>query len=64
MIGLRLAFSITFALVGLFSPVAAEAQQAAKIARIGFLTDNLAGNRSVSTRMRHFWTEFSVQLVA
>ena len=44
MIGLRLAFSITFALVGLFSPVAAEAQQAAKIARIGFLTDNLTAN--------------------
>jgi putative ABC transport system substrate-binding protein len=44
MIGLRLAFSITLALGGLFSPVAAEAQQAAKIARIGFLATNLAVN--------------------
>ncbi len=39
---LRLAFTTTLALVGLFSPVAAEAQQAAKIARIGFLAGNLA----------------------
>jgi hypothetical protein len=31
MIGLRLAFSITLALGGLFSQVVAEAQQAAKI---------------------------------
>jgi len=38
MIGLRLAFSITLALGGLFSPVATEAQQAAKIARIGWLS--------------------------
>ena len=37
MIGLRLAFSITLVLGGLFSPVAAEAQQAAKVARIGWL---------------------------
>ena len=34
MIGLGLAFSITLLLSGLFSPVAAEAQQAAKIARM------------------------------
>jgi putative ABC transport system substrate-binding protein len=39
---LRLAFTTTVALVGLFSPVAAEAQQAAKIARIGYLAGNLA----------------------
>jgi putative ABC transport system substrate-binding protein len=39
--GLRLAFSITLLLGGLFSPVAAEAQQAAKIARIGYLTSSL-----------------------
>ena len=39
---LRLAFSITLLLGGLFSPVAAEAQQAAKIARIGYLGLNLA----------------------
>jgi putative ABC transport system substrate-binding protein len=44
MIGLRLAFSITLALGGVFSPVAAEAQQAAKIARIGLLAANLAAN--------------------
>src|SRR5574341_1436826 len=40
--GLRLAFAITLLLGGLFSPVAAEAQQAAKIARIGYLSPNLA----------------------
>jgi putative ABC transport system substrate-binding protein len=42
--GLRLAFSITLALGGLFSPVAAEAQQAAKIARIGLLANNPAAS--------------------
>jgi hypothetical protein len=42
MIGLGLAFSITLVLGGLFSPVAAETQQAAKVARIGFLAGNLA----------------------
>jgi putative ABC transport system substrate-binding protein len=41
---LRLAFSIILALGGLFSPVAAEAQQTAKIARIGYLEGNLAAN--------------------
>src|SRR5712692_2367532 len=44
MIGARLAFSITLALGGLFSPVAAEAQQAAKVARIGYLAANGAAN--------------------
>jgi putative ABC transport system substrate-binding protein len=44
MLGLRLAFSITLALGGLFSPVAAEAQQAAKVARIGYLAINLAAS--------------------
>jgi len=39
---LRLAFTITLLLGALFSPSAAEAQQAAKIARIGILTTNLA----------------------
>ncbi len=39
---LRLAFSITLLLGGLFNPVAAEAQQAAKVARIGFLSGCLA----------------------
>ncbi len=41
MIGLRLAFTITLLLGGLFSPVAAEAQQAAKVPRIGYLALNL-----------------------
>jgi putative ABC transport system substrate-binding protein len=40
--GLRLAFTITLLLGGLFSPVAAEAQQAAKVARIGYLVLDLA----------------------
>ena len=43
MTGVRLALSTTLVLGGLFSPVAAEAQQAAKIARIGYLAANLAG---------------------
>ena len=38
MIGLRLAFSMTLVLGGLFAPVCAEAQGAAKVARIGYLT--------------------------
>jgi putative ABC transport system substrate-binding protein len=42
MIRLRLAFSITLLLGGLFNPVAAEAQQAAKVARIGLLTLNVS----------------------
>jgi len=44
MIGLRLAFTITLLFGGLFNPVAAEAQQAAKVPRIGFLGFNLAPN--------------------
>jgi putative ABC transport system substrate-binding protein len=40
--GLRLAFTITLLLGGLFSPSAAEAQQAAKAARIGYLVPNPA----------------------
>ena len=43
-IGLRLAFSITLLLGGLFSPVGTEAQQAAKIARIGYLGANVAAS--------------------
>ena len=38
MIGLRLAFSVSLLLSGLFSLVATEAQEAAKVARIGWLT--------------------------
>jgi len=44
MIGLGLAFSITLLLGGLFNPLAAEAQQAAKVPRIGYLAPNLAAN--------------------
>ena len=40
--GLRLAFTITLLLGGLFSPSAAAAQQAAKVARIGYLSVNLS----------------------
>ena len=39
---MMLAFGITLLLGALFSPVAAEAEQAAKIARIGYLTLNRA----------------------
>ncbi len=40
--GLRLVFTITLLLGGLFSPSAAGAQQATKVARIGYLSVNLA----------------------
>jgi putative ABC transport system substrate-binding protein len=43
MIGLRLAFGMILGLGGLFTPIAAEAQQAANIPRVGFLS---AGSRS------------------
>jgi putative ABC transport system substrate-binding protein len=42
--GLRLAFTITLLLGGLFSPSAAETQQAAKVPQIGWLSLNLAPN--------------------
>jgi putative ABC transport system substrate-binding protein len=42
MMVLGLAFSITLLLGGLFSPGAAEAQQTAKIPRVGFLASSLA----------------------
>jgi len=42
MIGLRLVLSITLLLGGLFGAVVAEAQQAAKVARIGYLAAGLA----------------------
>jgi putative ABC transport system substrate-binding protein len=44
MIRLRLIFSVILALAGLFNPLAAEAQQADKIARIGYLSLNLAAS--------------------
>ena len=43
--GLRLAFSIIFALGGLFCPVVPEAQEAVKIARIGVLRTSPAGSQ-------------------
>jgi putative ABC transport system substrate-binding protein len=44
MIGLTLAFSTILALGGLFHPVAAKAQQATKLPRIGYLSANSAAN--------------------
>src|SRR5262245_19637065 len=52
MIGLRFAFSITLLLGGLFSPAAPEAQQAAKVARIGYLPLNLAGGPDLHEAFR------------
>src|SRR5712692_2138527 len=50
--GLRLAFTITLLLGGLFSSSAAGAQQAAKVARIGFLTLDLAPNPHLAEAFR------------
>src|SRR5438128_10153848 len=44
MIRERLVFTLVLLLSGLFNPVAVEAQQAAKIARIGYLAGDLAGS--------------------
>jgi putative ABC transport system substrate-binding protein len=49
---MRLAFGITLLLGGLFSPLAAEAQQAAKMARIGYLAPNLAAAPHLSEAFR------------
>ena len=43
MIGLTFAFGITLLLGALFSPIAVEAEQSAKPARIGYLATDLAG---------------------
>jgi hypothetical protein len=48
-IGLRLAFGITL-LSAFFSPVAAEAEQTAKIVRIGYLGFDRAGGIPASER--------------
>src|SRR5512138_461669 len=53
MIGLRVAFSITLLLGGLFSPLAAAAQQAAKVPRIGYLHPNLAASPHLAEAFRH-----------
>jgi putative ABC transport system substrate-binding protein len=42
-LGFKFVVSITLAFLGLFNPLAAEAQQVAKIPRIGYLATNLAG---------------------
>ena len=52
MVGLTLAFSITLLLGGIFSPVAVEAQQAAKVARVGYLAPNLPANRHANEAFR------------
>ena len=52
MIGLRFAFSITLLLGGLFSPLAVKAQQAAKVARIGYLATNLAAGSHLAEGFR------------
>jgi putative ABC transport system substrate-binding protein len=52
MIGVRLALSITLSLGGIFSPVAAEAQQAAKIGRIGYLAANLTASPHMNEAFR------------
>jgi putative tryptophan/tyrosine transport system substrate-binding protein len=52
MIALRVAFSITLLLGGLFSPLAAEAQQAAKVPRIGYLNANLAASPHLTEAFR------------
>ncbi len=52
MIAPRLTVSITLLLGGLFYPVAAEAQQAAKVARIGYLVLNLAAAPHVTEAFR------------
>jgi hypothetical protein len=54
------AFGVTILLGGLFSPVAAEAQQAAKIARMGYLAGSLAASPSCqrpSVDLERSWRE-------
>ena len=52
MMGLRLAVTITLLLGGLVSPVAAEAQQAVKVARIGYLGAGFGDNSYVYQAFR------------
>ncbi len=58
MIRLRLAISTTLLLGGLFSPVAAEAQQAANAARIGYLATNLASSPHLHDAFRQGLRDF------
>jgi ABC-type uncharacterized transport system substrate-binding protein len=58
MIGLRVAFSITLLLGGLFSPLAAEAQPAAKVPRIGYLHPNLAASPHLTEAFRQGLRDF------
>jgi len=50
MAGLRLAITLLFG--GLFSPLTVEAQQAAKVPRIGYVSTNLAANPHLSEAFR------------
>jgi putative ABC transport system substrate-binding protein len=50
--GLRLAFSILLVLVGLCNPIATEAQPAAKVPRIGYVSTNLAVNTHLADAFR------------
>src|SRR5438093_12459715 len=50
--GLRLAFTITLLLGGLFSPSAADAQQAAKVSRSGYLAFNRAASPHLTEAFR------------
>ena len=50
--GLRLAFTITLLLAGFFKPFAAKAEQAARVARIGFLSGNLAAGSHMNEAFR------------
>ncbi len=52
MIRERLVFTLVLLLSGLFNPVAVEAQQAAKIARIGYLAGDLAGSPQLPEAFR------------
>ena len=49
---LRLAFTITLLFGGLFNPVAAEAQEAAKVARIGYLSTGRGANPHLGEAFR------------
>ena len=53
MIAARLVFISTLVLGGFHSPVAAEAQEAAKVARIGYLGTNLAAGLHLQEAFLH-----------
>ena len=51
-IGPRFAFALGSLLCGLFTPVAVETQQAAKVPRIGYVSTNLAANAHIAEAFR------------